>query len=199
MDSEKSTFICEGCGAAYEPRRNLDGSAGKTKHRLCSVKCARSVYAKKAYAKRGHQPVRIERECAHCNCVFIATQSIIKHCSAKCRDAAKRKRVKQYPAMQESRRARDAKRRALKRASAVERIEPLKAFERDGWVCHLCGVKTLKSKRGTLHPRAPELEHIVALADGGAHTWGNVACACSACNRAKGARSFGQLRLGFAA
>lgn len=199
MGDQQSTVKCERCGAEYQPRRNLDGTIGKTKHRVCSVKCGRSVYCKKAYAKRGHQPVRIERSCAHCERAFIATQRTNTYCSMSCQETARRGRANQCPEKKEARRARDAKRRALKRVSTVERIEPIRVFERDGWICHLCGIKTLKSKRGMLHPRAPELEHIIALADGGTHTWGNVACACSACNRAKGARSFGQLGLGFAA
>ena len=199
MDDQQLTFKCERCGHDYEPRRNLDGSIGKTKHKLCSVKCQRSVYSKKSYSKRGHKPVRIQRQCAACDQSFVATQSINVYCSTKCLDSAKYERSKLSPIMQESRRAKDARRRAAKRATTVERIEPTKVFERDRWICHLCGIKTLKSKRGTTHPRAPELEHIISLSDGGSHIWGNVACSCCACNRAKGARSFGQLGLGFAA
>lgn len=90
-------------------------------------------------------------------------------------------------------------RKAKRRGAVSESINPIKVFERDKWKCHLCGVKTLKSKRGTYDDRAPELEHIVALADGGSHTWGNVACSCRKCNGTKGARSLGQLGLGIAA
>lgn len=83
--------------------------------------------------------------------------------------------------------------RAKKRNTQVEPIDPFKVLERDKWRCHLCGVKTPKSKRGTHDDRAPELEHIVSLADGGTHTWGNVACSCRKCNIEKGAASHGQL------
>lgn len=68
-----------------------------------------------------------------------------------------------------------------------------KVFDRDGWKCHICGTKTPKKNRGTYKDDAPELEHIISLADGGSHTWGNVACACRKCNISKGARSYGQL------
>ncbi|MCY1278184.1 hypothetical protein D9M69_394820 [compost metagenome] len=199
MDGQQSTFKCECCGANYLPRRNLDGSIGKSKYRLCSTKCRHKHYYKVNGSYTPRQPVLTQRECRGCGILFGSNMPQKVYCSSRCRYAVKRQRIKAYAGMQESRKARDAKRRALKRSSAVERIEPVKVFERDGWVCHLCGIKTLKSKRGTTHPRAPELEHIVALADGGTHTWGNVACACSACNRAKGSRSFGQLGLGFAA
>lgn len=98
-----------------------------------------------------------------------------------------------------SRRAAKARRRAVERGAQAERIDPLRVFERDKWRCHICGRLTLKRLRGTTDPRAPELDHVVSLADGGAHTWGNVACACRECNGLKGARSFGQIGLAIAA
>lgn len=98
-----------------------------------------------------------------------------------------------------SRRIGKGRRRATERGAASERIDPIKVFERDKWRCHLCRAKTPQKLRGTHDPRAPELDHIVTLADGGAHTWGNVACACRQCNCSKGATSRGQLGLGLAA
>jgi hypothetical protein len=64
-------------------------------------------------------------------------------------------------------------------------------FNRDGWRCHLCGITTFEAKRGTFHPRAPELDHLVPISRGGAHAYANVACACRRCNRTK--RALGQL------
>lgn len=90
-------------------------------------------------------------------------------------------------------------RRRARQSLGSDNIDPIKVFERDKWKCHLCGIKTVKSLRGTHDDKAPELEHIVSLADGGTHTWGNVACSCRKCNRTKGAQSRGQLGLGFAA
>ena len=48
---------------------------------------------------------------------------------------------------------------------------------------------------GTCDPRAPELDHIVPLALGGAHVPENVQDACRACNSAKGATDRGQIWL----
>jgi 5-methylcytosine-specific restriction endonuclease McrA len=72
-------------------------------------------------------------------------------------------------------------------------------FERDKWKCHICGMKTMPALRGSNEDSAPELDHIVSLADGGSHTWANLACACRQCNGRKGAASFGQLHLDIAA
>lgn len=76
-----------------------------------------------------------------------------------------------------------AKRRG---AMAVENISPFDVFERDGWKCQVCGVSTPKSRRGTKHRSAPELDHAVPLAMGGEHTLNNLQCCCRRCNLWKG-------------
>lgn len=63
----------------------------------------------------------------------------------------------------------------------------LKVLARDNWTCQLCGEPTPKSLRGTCDPRAPELDHILPIAAGGAHVPENCQCACRECNGAKGA------------
>ena len=89
-------------------------------------------------------------------------------------------------------------RRARIRGAVYESIDPIKVFDRDGWRCHICKKLTDKSKRGTYDDRAPELDHVISLAQGGSHTWGNVACSCRACNSMKGAKSLGQLSMAIA-
>lgn len=63
----------------------------------------------------------------------------------------------------------------------------------------LCGCGTPKRLRGSYEPSAPELDHVVPLAMGGTHTWGNVKCSCRRCNGAKGATARWQLGLEIAA
>lgn len=91
--------------------------------------------------------------------------------------------------------AKEKARRARKRAVRYEVVDVFKVFERDGYRCQLCGKKTLKGQRGTAHPRAPELDHIVPLSDNGEHTYRNTQTACRSCNRAKSDGPGGQLRL----
>lgn len=97
-----------------------------------------------------------------------------------------------------NKRAAKARRRAIERGAHADSIDPIAVFERDKWRCHICGIKTKKALRGTYEPLAPELDHITTLADGGKHSWGNVACACRKCNHTKSSRSFGQQGLDFA-
>lgn len=87
-------------------------------------------------------------------------------------------------------------RKAKQREVEVEKVDPILVFERDGWVCHICGRPAPKEKRGTYADDAPELDHIITIADGGEHSYRNTACACRACNIRKGSRSLGQLHLG---
>lgn len=88
-----------------------------------------------------------------------------------------------------------AKRKAVLKSAKVESVDPFKVFERDGWECQLCGIKTPKSKRGTYDDNAPELDHILPLAKGGEHSYKNTQCACRKCNGLKSDKPMGQLRL----
>lgn len=146
------------------------------------------------------------RECEACGSSYHPVGRVhIGVCSVACRDAraaATHARYLQTEPYKSARRAAKKRRSARRRASGdikAQNIDPLKVFARDGWRCHLCGHSTPRKLRGTYKPRAPELDHIVTLADGGHHTWTNVACACRQCNAAKGATSRGQLHIGFAA
>jgi 5-methylcytosine-specific restriction endonuclease McrA len=112
---------------------------------------------------------------------FCGNQCRIKHAKANPTESEKR-----------SRRIAKAKRRALERGKASERIDPLRVFERDGWKCQLCGDKLRPNRRGKYHPKSPELDHIIPLASGGTHTRDNVQCACRKCNIAKSSRPLGQ-------
>lgn len=130
--------------------------------------------------------------CIMCGEEYTRSRAYQRVCSDVCEERYSSIRL---DLLRASRRRGKAKRKARKRGVQADGINPIKVFERDRWRCHICGKKTQRSKRGTCHPSAPELEHIVSFADGGSHTWGNVACACRACNSKKGAKSFGQIGL----
>jgi 5-methylcytosine-specific restriction endonuclease McrA len=76
-------------------------------------------------------------------------------------------------------------RKAKIRAASVEWVNPLKVFDRDGWVCRLCGVATPKELRGSYDDAAPELDHIKPLSRGGEHSYANTQCLCRRCNAMK--------------
>jgi 5-methylcytosine-specific restriction endonuclease McrA len=70
-----------------------------------------------------------------------------------------------------------------------EYVNPNKVFERDGWICQLCGKKTPKERRGSFRSNAPELDHRIPISKGGPHLYSNLQCACRACNAKKSDRS----------
>lgn len=73
------------------------------------------------------------------------------------------------------------KRRALKNNSKFEKFKISEIFERDGYVCGICGYGVNKDLTGR-HPFAASLDHIIPLNKGGTHTKDNVQCSHFKCN-----------------
>lgn len=168
---------CEVCQTAFVPR-----GGARACSQLCRDEFARRRARDRHYAKQaGIVAIRPPRTCPECDRQFIPQHGAREFCSPKCLKRA-HKRTRKI-------RGRSSP------SAARERVDPYKVFYRDGWRCQLCGEKTLKKKRGTIHPRAPELDHIVPLSRGGSHTYRNTQCACRACNQKKSDGAGGQLRL----
>lgn len=189
----KGNFTCEHCGAdAY---RRLSGTnAGP--NRFCSMSCrtgskvtrlaAEKMERQRAAALRKVakaiakvaasklEPVRSYSQCLVCGkgCPVLGRPR--SYCSDACK--------KQSATYRETKKAAKKMRRAMTAGAHVERFTPLFIFERDGWRCQICGVSTPKSRRGTMHANAPELDHVQPLSKGGAHTKANTQCACRRCN-----------------
>lgn len=173
-----------------------DCTFGATRKRLaCSIECEFKRRKSNALALlvQAHSAAAIVTRCEDCLSIF---SSLYGHSLAKlCLPCSVERLVKLKRESGNSNRAR-ARRRGLK----VERFDEKAILERDRWTCQLCGIKTPKRLRNTYNPRAPEVDHIVTLAQGGHHTPDNVQCACRACNSKKGMNSRGQPSLdGFGA
>jgi len=182
---------CEGCGLLSGKHHN------KGLCRKCMSEQQRITSAQRMRVLKGftHLPPRLVSVrpdrlivCAECGRDHVYTPAfgegtkVQRYCSRQCQK-------------RDSDRTRTRARRAATRTDKCERVDYNAVFDRDGWKCGLCGVKTLRSKRGTMHDRAPVLDHIIPLSKGGDHTYKNVQCACNSCNSAKGADLIGQLRL----
>lgn len=81
------------------------------------------------------------------------------------------------------------RRRARQRAAFVEPVYRKKVFERDGWVCQICGEPVARDQK-VPHPLAPTVDHTVPLAPylgraGGEHSMANVQTAHFLCNSQK--------------
>jgi predicted nucleic acid-binding Zn ribbon protein len=156
-----------------------DGTRRLSCSRECGMEWARraAYQENRARAEAWLQP----RVCRECQVEFTPAYGAKMRlfCSKPCRRKSQ-KRVARHL------------RRARTYAAGAESFKSVEVFVRDGWRCHLCSRLTRPALRGTTHPRAPELDHIVPLAAGGLHTRANTACACRQCNNRKGAAVGGQ-------
>ena len=178
FEIERPVRTCVACGGPVRiPRRGAMGN-------FCSGYC-RSVAAQTA--KTGHS-----RTCATCGSEYIKEYGKAgwrKYCSASCKQEAIR--IQGLPHGNNN----NHTRRARMRGAIYESVNPLKVFARAKWRCEICGVSTPKRLRGTRHDRAPEIDHILPLSQGGPHTYTNVQCTCRLCNNKKGSRAIGQMPL----
>lgn len=83
-------------------------------------------------------------------------------------------------------------RRARKRDAFVAHVNRRAIYERDGWMCGICGDPVDREAK-VPDPAAPVLDHIVPLARGGTHEPANVRCAHFYCNNVKSDRLDGEM------
>ena len=113
------------------------------------------------------------KQCICCGNTFYSVYPDAKYCSNKCRNSGRgnsyRSRCRKYKTYYDPR---------------VKRIDVLK---RDKYVCQICGKICNPNDRrwGIIGPDFPTVDHIIPLAKGGTHTWGNVQCAHAMCNSEK--------------
>lgn len=163
--------ICSECGGRC-PRRGA---------MTCSAACRKARATREAKKKAAALSGVAERVCAVCAAAYVTGYGDKRrsYCSDECR-------------LRKARRIRRSYERARLRSVLVERVDPDLVFKRDGWLCYLCGKKTRIDLRGTAHPKAPELDHIIPLSKGGEHSYRNTACACRSCNWRKRDKILGQ-------
>jgi len=76
------------------------------------------------------------------------------------------------------------RKRARKYGCFYESVNRIHVFERDGYICHLCGTKTDPSSP-TNSTHYPSLDHIIPMSKQGPHSYSNIATACFMCNALK--------------
>lgn len=165
-----------------EKRCAVCGSVFHSEHenaRFCSNRCRKSDKIKKKNererrkaAARQAEELEKEKTCASCGKPFHSVYESAKYCT-ECHKAV---------------RYCDHKWRAERYGVAYEPgITTEKLIERDGNICQICGEPCDKNDRswGASGPYYPSIDHIVAMANGGPHTWDNVQLAHIICNSRK--------------
>ena len=210
-----STHICQQCGKEYRPKakdrttfcsrecafafkkahRKPEKPKGIKTPRYCEIcgapltalqqkYCGRECQAKAQSRRSGQIISAICRGCGE-TFEYVRYNLEREYCSRKCSKTATQER--NPVAYKRMRRVARQKRRARKYGNGpVDAIDPMVVYERDGWRCGICGKKVSRHS-SCPYPLSPSLDHIVPLAAGGTHTWGNVQCAHFMCNSRKGA------------
>lgn len=186
---------CSWCGKEFSPRRN-----GGKPQRYCSSAC-RKRSSVKALLERDPEYYRRYYQTHPEQWDEYATRTLAKDGAADRRREAYRKwrranpeeakaaRQRWYDANPDQIRRYARERHARKRAVMVESFDELEIFERDGWICQLCG-GPVDPAEGPRSSRSKSLDHIVPLTRGGLHTRVNSQLAHLGCNSAKGNRWF---------
>ena len=173
---------CQYCGGESEGRR------------FCDSRCA-------ARSIRGTPRLR---SCTVCGAEYDPRTNSgmdFKVCGAECKASRGREwsrlqymRGMSTPEGRDRIRRAEYKRKALKRAAFVEEVSRDEVMRRSNWRCHLC--------RGRIPPDAVwpsplfgTVDHVLPLAQGGAHSYANCKAAHLTCNCKKGAKPQGQLGL----
>lgn len=158
---------CRECGDVIERSRCVV--------RRNNVQCAYCNQTREARAALIKMLSSIKK-CPVCGSMFIANSSCQKYCSRKCRNKEKSK-------------ARGYRSRARKYGVKYEiGITLKKVCERDNGICQICGEPVDwndHSWNGSFGPDYPTIDHVLALANGGGHTWDNVQLAHAMCNSCK--------------
>lgn len=160
-ETERQRIIKE-----YERNRSIHKTADSTHHSQESVRQIVQEIGVFDYRNT-------ERTCGVCGKRFIPRQQHQKWCSRNCRNYANpgddRKRCRRYGVYFDP------------------KIRREDVFERDKYICQICGIKCDPNDRswGSSGATHPTIDHIIPLSKGGTHTWDNVQCACALCNSVK--------------
>lgn len=125
---------------------------------------------------------RTPKQCPICGEVFYSQYSNTVYCSDKCRRRHSNRRKRK-------RKGSSIRHRCKKYGVFYDpSVTSEKIFARDHYQCKICGLFCIigdTSWNGYIGPYSPTVDHIVALANGGTHTWNNVQCAHAICNSKK--------------
>ena len=160
---------CERCGTKKTTTR--------TDVKFCSRKCKGLARGASLKDKRVAGNAVRTRSCANCGALLSPEKrSDAYFCSNDCMQAS-RNTIKK------------ATSRITARGSdgTVHRVRRIDIYERDHWICQLCGTEVDRSGRHP-NPDAPSLDHIVPVARGGTHEASNLQTTHLRCNLARGAK-----------
>lgn len=180
----------------YDEIKNLYTS-GKTPKEIADIIGAKSIatvykllhdtYGSVCKHKSSEVTAYVMRFCKRCNAAFLVHPNHNQvFCSLKCQTADSHERSA-------------IKRRIAVNSSYVDKDITLKKLaKRDKDICWICGEAVDwadydigQNGRRATHKKYPSIDHVIALANGGDHSWQNVRLAHVGCNAKKGVKIIG--------
>lgn len=177
-----SSRACAYCSTNFKPRTGT--------HIFCSDKC--STRARRIAENPDYQPrpaswgtmknFRTGTQmniiaCAICNNMFESNQPMKRTCSDEC--------ATQYTTRTDT--TRSDRRRARLRKVRHETIVRKTVYERDRWICGICG-EAINPHAKYPDRMSASLDHVIPIIKGGTHTMDNVQAAHWICNVHKGTK-----------
>ena len=161
------TMTCAVCSGSFE--------ATRSDARYCSPRC------RNAGSRDSSSSACSQADCGR----SVRARGL---CSKHWRRWARAEGIEKPSEWTPERRARWKAREVAKRApgASTEPIDPTEVFNRDGWLCGICG-DPVDAGLSYPDPGSKSLDHIVPLSRGGGHTLDNVQLAHLFCNLSKGA------------
>ena len=143
--------------------------------KFCNDDCARQAKLIRDCQKRRLKHPPRAATCRHCRTPIDYRRRTCDDCRARAKQARK------------------GKHRARARYFGVEyeTVNPLRVYERDKWMCGICK-KPVNKRLKWPNQMCVSLDHVVAMANGGPHTYANTQCAHWLCNTLKSDNDGGQ-------
>lgn len=172
---------CSSCGCEFSYIKNF-GVRGRKKT-ICE-NCRAEGVTQKLHSI----------ECLHCGKEFKSDRKYATYCSHTCAKLHQGISRRVWPTEADSRRHTEHVRRLRISNSSIDRFTYHEIFERDGYVCAICGEVTDRSVDAHRDNR-PSLDHKVPLSAGGTHTRDNVQCTHWICNVKKSSAGFKRMKM----
>jgi len=196
--SKRVKRICQYCGNLFE--------TNQPKAKYCSDKCQRKQHAKQ-YAgvhrrqlkERKYNTSMVSNYCICKNCkrhYIPIKKDYNTFCSRECSYTYKKERRCKYCKIFKAnkddtyyckncaKKMARHRRRAIERNVKAEHVLFANILKRDRGKCQICGIRV--HKRFNIQDlKSATIDHIIALSNGGQHTYDNVQLACWGCNSKK--------------
>ena len=193
IDHTHTIFRCNECGTVFKRTRVYT-------YPICCPTCrdAETIERKKQHEREQEQE-RLDREreraeelakdkiCESCGHVFHSENKTAKYCSGTCSRREKRRRDTKAGKMK-LRGFGHRKRARLHGVAYDPSVRLDRLIKRDSNTCQICGLPCDKNDNRwskSFGPLYPTIDHIIAMVNGGSHTWDNVQLAHAFCNSAK--------------